>query len=197
MSAYFDIYQSPPQKDGRISIHPRLVEPGHIKNEQLLDDEERSSTLTRTDLRAALDAVSRHLAVQLGRGGSIHLDGIGTFSVVPHFKEPKYEGDKVSGRDVAFRRIRFTPERRLKALVENALRFERRNGRHSDSCDEEKAKALLREYFSTHGTISKREFQTLTHTCEHRARILLGALMEEGFISRRRIGTAYIYSLNG
>lgn len=50
MSAYFDIYQSPPQKDGRISIHPRLVEPGHIKNEQLLDDEERSSTLTRTDL---------------------------------------------------------------------------------------------------------------------------------------------------
>lgn len=194
MSAYFDIYQSPPQKDGRISLHPRLVEPSHIENERLLNDEEHSSSLTRADMKAALEAVSQHLIQQLSGGGCVHLEGIGSFSVVPHFKEPKFAGDKVSGRDVAFRRIKFTPARHLKLLVEQAITFERRDGHHSTGCSVEEAKALLEDYFATHAFISKREFQTLTHSCEHRARLLLTALMEEGFITRRRIGSAYLYS---
>ena len=195
MSAFFDIYQSPPQKDGRISLHPRLVEPNHLASYEMMDDGEHSSTLTRADLHAAMESVSHYLAEKLGRGGCVHLEGIGSFSVVPHFKSPKFAGDKISGKDVAFRRIKFTPERQLKARVAHTLNFERRSGRHSGECDSEKARELLQEYFKTHDYVSKREFQQLSLTCEYRARLLLTALMEEGFVTRRRIGSAYLYSL--
>lgn len=194
MSAFFDIYQSPPQKDGRISLHPRLVEPNHLASDEMMSQGEHSSTLTRADLQAALSTVSDYLVAQLGSGGCVHLEGVGSFSVVPHFKSPKYAGDKISGRDVAFRRIKFTPERQLKARVAHTLNFERRDGHHSSGCSIDEAREILEEYFAVHDFICKREFRQMTFTCEYRARLLLNALMEEGFITRRRIGNAYLYS---
>lgn len=173
MSAFFDTYKSPPRKDGKVSIHPRLVSPNRFSSAQMMSEQEHATTLTRHDLRAALSAVSAYLTAQLSEGGRVHLDGIGTFSIVPHFSEPKFDGDKVNGK-----------------------RFEHHQGYHGHEVDEANAMLLLREYFLLNHSISVREFGRLAKVCTTQARQLLSSLQEKGRLTRRRIGTAYLYEPN-
>ena len=194
MAAYFDTYQSPPLPDGRSSIHPRLVHPSQNTSKDMMDSNEHATTLTRADISAALSAVSEYIKTQLSYGGRVHLDGIGTFSVAPHFKTPKYAGDKVSGDDVTFKRIVFTPERQLRQHLLQNLTFHHRNGFHGRTVEEEYVKDFLQEYFQTHTGITVRELSKLVHVCATRAGALLRALYEEGFLVRQRIGSAYLYA---
>ena len=194
MSAFFDIYPSPrpTQGEGR-SIHPRLVDASTLTSKELASKEEHASTLTDTDMLAALGAVRHYLLSQLSDGGRVHLDGIGTFSVVPHFKSPKYEGDKVSGKDVALKRINFQPEPGLSAEISASLNFIHRTAPHSAEISLDEVKALLSEYFLTHADISLHGFCTLAHLRQFRARKYLTALLDEAFLSRRKVGNTYLY----
>lgn len=196
MSAFFDTYKSPPRKDGKVSIHPRLVSPNRFSSAQMMSEQEHATTLTRHDLRAALSAVSAYLTAQLSEGGRVHLDGIGTFSIVPHFSEPKFDGDKVNGKDVTFKRIVFTPTRRMQQDIKASIHFEHHQGYHGHEVDEANAMLLLREYFLLNHSISVREFGRLAKVCTTQARQLLLSLMEKGRLTRRRIGTAYLYEPN-
>lgn len=195
MAAFFDIYASPdPTKGQRRSIHPRLVDSDTLTSSELMSHEQHASTLTEADLSAALIAIRHHILSQLGEGGRVHLDGIGSFSVVPHFVTPKHEGDKVTGKDVTFKRINFQPDPRLCAEIAANLSFQRRTALHSADITLDEAKESLTAYFSDHDDISCRQFESLVHLCDKRARTLLGALLDEGFLSRRKVGNTYLYT---
>lgn len=196
MPALFDTYKSPPREDGKVSIHPRLVSPNRYSSDQMMSAQERATTLTRHDLRAALSAVSAYLVDQLSEGGRVHLDGIGTFSIVPHFNKPKFEGDKVSGKDVTFKRVVFTPTQRMQQDIKANIRFEHHRGYHGHEVKEANAMLLLKEYFLLNNSISVREFERLAKVCATRARQLLMSLVQKERLTRRRIGNAYLYEPN-
>lgn len=195
MAAFFDIYASPdPTKGQRRSIHPRLVDSDTLTSSELMSHEQHASTLTEADISAALIAIRRHILSQLGEGGRVHLDGIGSFAVVPHFVTPKHEGDKVSGKDVSFKRINFLPDPRLCAEIAANLSFQRRTALHSAEISLDEIKNSLTAYFSSHDDISCRQFASLVHQCDKRARILLNSLLDEGFLTRRKVGNTYLYT---
>lgn len=196
MPALFDIYKSPPRKDGKVSIHPRLVSPNRYSSAQMMSEQEHATTLTTHDLKAALSAVGTYLIDQLAQGGRVHLDGIGTFSIVPHFDTPKFEGDKVSGKDVTFKRVVFTPARRMQQEIKAKISFKQHKGYHGHEMEEAHAMLLLKEYFLLNHSISVREFERLAKVCTTRARELLLALSQKGRLTRRRIGNAYLYEPN-
>lgn len=196
MAAYFDIYADPPQADGRVSVHPRLVDPPAFSTDNLISQQTSATTLTRADIEASLSAFSDYLLRQLSMGGRVHLNRIGTFRVVPQFKEKKYEGDRITGKDVTFKRIVFTPTRELLMHLRHNLSFEHREGRHSNNINETQVVILLREYFNEHEYITLREFRKLTGTTDAHSRRMVAGLMNKNRLTRRRVGSAYLYEPN-
>lgn len=196
MSAFFDIYMSPPQEDGQISIHPRLVHPSRHDTREMMHRISEGTTLTPADMRATFSAVASFLQDQLIQGGSVNIEGIGSFRVVPHFAKPKHKGDKVTGKDVAVKRIVFTPDPVLRYNVANRINFERRGARHSSSMNEAKAVLLLREYFQEHDYITVGEFEALAHTTETSSRRLLNGLVRKEHLLPKRAGRTILYHAN-
>lgn len=194
--AFFDIYMSPPQQDGQVSIHPRLVNPQRSDSDHLKHATSAGSSLTEGDMSAALDAVSAFLRQQLAHGGSVNLDGIGTFRVVPHFKQPKHAGDKVNGKDVEVKRIHFTPCKQLVFDVKRDIVFEHREASHSRMMNEAQAVLLLRRYFQDHDYITVQEFESEAHLNYSSARKLLSGLVKKGHLEPKRIGRVLIYHAN-
>ncbi len=196
MPAWFDTYKSPPRQDGKVSVHPRLVSPNRFTSAKMMSEQEHATTLTRHDLKAALSAVGAYIADQLSEGGRVHLDGIGTFSVVPHFTTPKFDGDKISGKDVSFKRVAFTPTRQLQQNIKGRIHFLHHTGFHGNEVKEAHAMSLLQEYFQQHHSISVHEFAHLAKVCNTQARQLLQSLLSKDFLIRRRVGSAYLYEPN-
>lgn len=196
MSAFFDIYADPPQADGRVSVHPRLVDPPSFSTDNLISQQTAATTLTRADIAATLSAFSDYLERQLSVGGSVHLDGIGTFRIVPQFKSKKYEGDRITGKDVTFKRIVFTPTRAMLTRLRHNLSFERRQGRHSNTVNEAQAVLLLREYFQMKDNFSMREFERLCNVTPSQALRIVKGLMAKERLTRRRVGSGYLYEPN-
>lgn len=194
--AFFDIYMSPPQQDGKVSIHPRLVSPPRSDSERLKRETSQSSSLTEGDMSGALSAVSEFLRRQLAAGGSVNLDGIGTFRVVPHFKSPKHAGDKVTGKDVEVKRIHFTPSRQLTFDVKRDIVFDRREAPHSREMNETQAVLLLRQYFQDHDYITVREFEREAHVNYTQARTLLNGLVKKEHLLPKRLGRMLLYHAN-
>lgn len=196
MAAFFDTYADPPQADGRVSVHPRLVDPPSFSTDNLISQQTAATTLTRADITATLSAFSEYLEQQLSVGGSVHLNGIGTFRVVPQFKTKKYEGDRITGKDVTFKRIVFTPTRAMMARLRHNLTFEHREGRHSDKVNETQVVMILREYFQLKDNFTMREFERLCNVTHAQAHRLVKGLMAKERLTRRRVGSAFLYEPN-
>lgn len=194
--AFFDIYMSPPQQDGKVSIHPRLVNPSRSDSERLKRETSESASLTEGDMSGALSAVSAFLRRQLAAGGSVNLEGIGTFRVVPHFRSPKHAGDRVTGKDVEVKRILFTPCRELSYEVKRDIVFTRRNAPHSREMNEAQAVLLLRQYFQDHDYITVRDFEREAGVNSTMARTLLNGLVEKEHLLPTRVGRILIYHAN-
>lgn len=194
--AYFDIYMSPPQQDGKVSIHPRLVNSATSNSDRLKRETSAASSLTEGDMGGALSAVSAFLRNQLSQGGSVNLEGIGTFRVVPHFKRPKHAGDKVTGKDVEVKRIHFTPAKELTYEVKRYIVFEHHTAPHSREVDEAQAINILRQYFEDHEYITTRDFEREASITSTQARRLLKGLLEKEYLTAQRVGRIMLYSAN-
>lgn len=194
--AFFDTYADPPQADGRTSVHPRLVDPPSRTTEDLISSIVKATTLTRADIAATLSAFSEYIERELSLGGSVHLSGIGTFRIVPKFRTKKFEGDKITGKDVAYKGMVFTPTRELVSKVSNHIHFEHRKGRHSSDIVEAEVILRLKEYFTDHGNITCSQFERLMHVTNAQARRLLKGLITKERLERRRVGNAYLYEPN-
>lgn len=194
--AYFDIYADPPQADGRRSVHPRLVDPPSRSTEDLIASIVNSTTLTRSDIAATLSAFSDYIERELSLGGTVHLSGIGTFRVVPKFRTKKYEGDKITGKDVAYKGLVFTPTRNMVRRVSNKIQFSLRKGRHSADILEAEVVLRLKEYFTDHDNISTSQFERLMHLTNAQARRFLAGLIAKEQLERRKVGNAYLYEPN-
>lgn len=194
--AFFDIYMSPPQQDGKVSIHPRLVRPLQSNSELMKRETSEFSSLTEGDMSGALSAVSSFLRRQLAAGGSVNLDGIGTFRVVPHFRTPKHAGDRVTGKDIEVKRILFTPCRELTFDVKRNIVFVHRNAPHSRETNETQAVLLLRQYFQDHDYITVRDFEREAGVNSTMARTLLNGLVKKEHLLPKRVGRILIYHAN-
>ena len=116
--------------------YPVAVSHNKADERKLHADISHATTLTPSDLAAALSAVAEFVARHLSQGDRVELPGIGTFSLRLGADGPiEYRDDKQLSRRLQIRGIRFLPKQELLAAVREEARF-RRSGKPSLSAAE-------------------------------------------------------------
>lgn len=126
---------------------------------------------------------------KLSDGYTVHLDGIGYFSLSLKCASdinPRYIKDD----DVQVRSIKFTPDKDLINRFRNVcLEREVDDAHHSAKLDEEEMKQKLVEYFKTHAFLQRRDFEQLTGFNSSKSTRVIRELVKEGML--KNAGTKY------
>ena len=81
MSIRYSWYKNPQLKAGeeREGLHPRPLFNGMADTDSLAKEIENATSLTESDVKAVLMALSRAVGNSLAQGEQVHLDGLGYF----------------------------------------------------------------------------------------------------------------------
>ena len=122
--------------------------------------QERCS-LTETDVKAVLDALSHVVGQELGDGRQVHLDGIGYFHPTLKCIEGVTAETKRKNTKVRLKGIKFRADQALKKEV-GAVKLKniRHNG-HSRKLSEVEIDMRLRTYFTEHQLMTRADLQQI------------------------------------
>lgn len=189
----FEIAHSPLHEAGKSYSRPVVINPQNVPTSDIMKKTSSECTLTSIDISAVIGSLAHHLRLQLLQGNTVHIDGIGTFSLSLRFDDPAKANDDLTARDVEVAGINFTPDSTLLASVKSEAAFERISAHHSAEITEVDAILVLRKHFEDHQSISKRTFQTLLGLKYGRATKLLLALTEKQKLTVSQVGPTNIY----
>ena len=98
-----------------------------LTEDQLLERIEKESTLTRSDVLAALSAVSRYAVQELSCGHRFHVPGLGYFSLSAKLDKAYEElpDEKIRGNHISVRGINFLPEQQVVNEIAEKVNFVR------------------------------------------------------------------------
>ena len=157
---HYDIYESPSLKGSDKSYHVRVAGSELISFESLKRQIAASSTASEGDVALVFEQVSRILAEELCKGNRVQLDGLGYFSLAietdPTSNPKSINSSKIRVRGAQFRADKILRSRLTEVSFERAL-----VKRHSDITTSEEVRAILKDYFSSHASINRADFQEL------------------------------------
>jgi predicted histone-like DNA-binding protein len=132
MSIYYNFYKTSGKLATNTEWHARITEKGLTTSDELCDIIEKSTTLTTTDLKGALSAITRQLINELKKGRRVHIEGLGYFSLK---MQGEIDKDKNGGPKLihpSVRTILFKPEQQILNQFHNAVfRQQQERGKHS------------------------------------------------------------------
>ena len=132
-----------------------------ITTEQLSKDINRACSITESDVAAVLQALGQRIGDALLDGNRVEIDHIGTFSLSLTCKNKRKE-DHITSKDIEVSRIVFSPCAKLQHTIRGAVIVSggpTGNKQLSDAVIEKR----LTEFFATHHSIQRSEFE---HVCE-------------------------------
>ena len=94
MGRYEMIKNSLPNADKTKKLYPRMVTEGQVGTDELVKLISASSTFTEGDIRGMIEALSCRIALEMGLGHTVKVDGIGTFSALLELKDNRVEEQK-------------------------------------------------------------------------------------------------------
>lgn len=195
MPIKIDGYPSPrPEKDGDNprTLHPRLVNADVVETRLLAENINRRCTVTKVDVEAVLSALAETLATELTVGHIVKLQGIGSFSIVPEFKNTVCEGDRFNGGDVAVKCLRFMPDQLLLTSVKHDARFTRVQSPHSSKIGLAEASLFVQRYLSEHEWIDVQTFMAELNLRRDKANRLLNELVARNkLVKEKRHGVNF------
>lgn len=163
MAIKFDLFENP-VKEGISSpkLHAKVITKDVVTTREIREAIHKKCTASPADVAAVITALNDELYEKLSDGYTVHLDGIGYFSLslkcAPDIN-PRYIKDD----DVQVRSIKFTPDKDLINRFRNVcLEREVDDAHPSAKLDEEEMKQKLVEYFKTHAFLQRRDFEQLT-----------------------------------
>ena len=188
----YDLFQAPtPTSSNRKPCYfARPVGVKNIGTEQLVALIQRSCTLTPSDLKGVLTALSDFIAIELQQGNHVYLEGIGTLGITlscPTIADEK----KIHAADVKFSHITLQIDKLLKSKLQQTKcqRIETENRRTVRLSDIERDQVLT-EYFKDADCITRTQFQKISFSTRTTATHQLDTLVEEGRLIR--IGTSHM-----
>ena len=149
-----------------------------ITTEQLAKDINRACSITEADVAAVLQAVGQRIGDALLDGNRIEIDHIGTFSLALTCKNKRKE-DHITSKDIEVSRIVFSPCTELKHAMRGAVIVSggpTGNKQLSDAVIEKR----LAEFFTTHHSIQRSEFEHVCECSRYAALAKLKALVKAG-----------------
>ena len=194
MSIVFDWYENPnASSDEEAELHPRIFLNGKMDMEKLCYRIHERSSLTVGDVKNTLDNLARIMGEELREGREVHVEGIGYFFPTLEATEKVTRNTPRKTNKVAFKTIRFRPDRDLKGSLRGVHASQSKYVRHSEKISEVEIDMRLKEYFSTHQMMNRRDFQEICCLARTTAKAHLVRLREEGKLVNVGLRTQPVY----
>lgn len=190
MPIEYDFYRNPnSQGTNKKRYHARVVSSNRISTNELAEEIQNECSLTIADVKAVLIALGDKLAKHLGDGSKVHLEGIGYFQVNLQCKEEVRTPRSVRSENVEFKSVSYRADNELKKHLRNQKIQRSQTKIHSVEMTEEEIDQKLTEYFKTHETLTRYQFQTLCSQVKSTAHRILLKLKENGKL--RNVATSH------
>lgn len=150
------------------------------------------STFTSADIKGAIKAISERLFYCLSNSQSVHLDGIGTFSVTLKCRPVENKKD-IRAASIAFKNVEFRADPELKKRFRGA-RIERREGTtERKAYNEDIRQKRILWYIKNYGTINQTVAADLNQCTRQKAKKDLEQLIEDNQIQKNWCGRRAFY----
>ena len=181
MSIEYDFYRNPnSQGSNKKRYHARVVSSNRISTDELAEEIQKECSLTITDVKAVLIALGDKLAKHLGDGSKVHLDGIGYFQVNLQCKEEVCSTRSVRSDNVEFKSVSYRADNDLKKHLKKQKIQRSQTKIHSVEMTEEEIDQKLTDYFKTHDTLTRSQFEVLCTQVKSTAHRILQKLVKDG-----------------
>ena len=181
MPIEYDFYRNPnSQGTNKKRYHARVVSSNRISTNELAEEIQNECSLTIADVKAVLIALGDKLAKHLGDGSKVHLEGIGYFQVNLQCKEEVCTPRSVRSENVEFKSVSYRADNELKKYLRNQKIQRSQTKIHSAEMTEEEIDQKLTEYFKTHETLTRNQFEVLCTQVKSTAHRILQKLVKDG-----------------
>ena len=181
MSIEYDFYRNPnSQGTNKKRYHARVVSSDRITTDELAEEIQNECSLTITDVKAVLIALGDKLAKHLGDGSKVHLEGIGYFQVNLQCKEEVCTTRSVRSENVEFKSVSYRADNELKKHLKKQKIQRSQTKIHSLEMTEEEIDQKLTDYFKTHDTLTRSQFEVLCTQVKSTAHRILQKLVKDG-----------------
>lgn len=187
----FSIYDLPGDNQASCA---RLISSGTKNMQEVCEYINECCSLTSSDIKGVLDALSNYIGRQLSYGYSVELEGLGHFSpaLKTQKKEEKEDGKTVFTVSVNGVNFRCAPE--LKEKVKNCRpKKVKRENETKISWEERKIRML--EFLKSHRNINVSDYAALNQCTYYTAQNDIKKLEEEGYIQQEGYRTHRVYLL--
>ena len=197
MSIRYSWYKNPQLKAGeeREGLHPRPLFNGMADTDSLAKEIENATSLTESDVKAVLMALSRAVGNSLAQGEQVHLDGLGYFmpTLTAEGKVTEEMPLRERSRKVRFKGISFRADSELQNHI-GPVHFDYVNqSEPSGLPTDNEIEALLTTYFAQNQFLSRKSLETLCRIRTTTAIRLLRRLQDEGHLINRGTRQQPIY----
>lgn len=195
MAIHFDWYENPTSANQpkKKRYHARIVNNRSIDTSEVRSMIQARCTVTETDVTAVLDALSHVLGENLADGKQIHLDGIGYFHPTLTCTEEIAADTPRRNTKVRLKGIQFRSDQVLKRAI-GPVTFKRiKQNKHSDRVSEVEIDIRLKEYFSKHQMLQRRDFERLCSMLRSTAMTHIRRLCKEGKLNNIGLHNQPIY----
>lgn len=195
MSIKYSILSIKKTREGEERHYAKAVYGQTIDSKQLEREIQYSTTLTPTDIKACLSALSAQIKQHLKDGDSIHLEGIGYLKVSLQCL-PEMNPERPSGRFVEVKSVRFRPEKQLLNDLKDTPFVLAKDHRRSAEVTEDELMDILKNYFESHAFLRRSQLQSIAHLTKEVTCIRLRKLVEKGVLRKEGPRNAPIYLMN-
>ena len=190
MAIEYDFYRNPnSQGTNKKRYHARVVSGNRISTDELAKEIQDECSLTIADVKAVLIALGDKLAKHLGEGDKVHIEGIGHFQVNLRCKEEVRTTRAIRSENIEFKSVSYRADNDLKKHMQKQKIQRSQTKVHSLPMTEEETDQILTEYFQTHETLTRRQFETLCTQMKSTAHRILQKLVKDGKL--RNVATAH------
>ena len=190
MPIEYDFYRNPnSQGTNKKRYHARVVSSNRISTNELAEEIQNECSLTIADVKAVLIALGDKLAKHLGDGSKVHLEGIGYFQVNLQCKEEVRTPRSIRSENVEFKSVSYRADNELKKHLRNQKIQRSQTKIHSAEMTEEEIDQKLTEYFKTHETLTRNQFEVLCTQVKSTAHRILLKRVKDGKL--RNVATSH------
>lgn len=188
MPIKFDLYKNPEKEGVEVpKLHAKVITKDVITTRDLRDTINKKCTVAPADVAAVLTALSSEMFEALSNGYSVHLEGLGHFSLSLRCA-PDVNPKHVSTSDISVKGIRFLPDKELSEKF-RTVEFERLKdaSRHSEKMELSEIMEKMDRYFTDNQFMRRQDFEKMTGFNKSKALRTLKALVNDGVL--KNVGT--------
>ncbi len=198
MAIHYDFYKTTGAFGTEDKWYPRLVENGRVDTDEMMQRIEHSTTMTVADLKGALDAFISQIGASLAEGKSVHIDGLGHFSLSIGGEVVQGENGRMRLKSPSVRSVNFRPESSFMQRLDSATFTSKEHlGRQSATVDETTLPEVLASLSAEKGYFTTRDFQSALRLTVATANRNLRRLCAEGVIKNVGSRRFALYKLCG